>query len=533
VSKDRFEQLWQDYLEGDLDAAGIDELDALLKANPELKLQAADEYELHRQLGLIHQAKDPALFATSTLARIATDRQDFADAVQRRLPTTNRPSSRRSQLLGFFLVSAATLIFTLAIQALFFTRPEALQTPPASDPIATLVLADHARWEPDLSMAEGHRLKPGPLRLAAGGSAFILFDSGALAALQGPVECDLETRGSLRLKLGRVSVRAEGDASGFTVQLPSGEARDLGTEFLASADPSGATEVHVLEGEVAWATGAELPPSRFLRAGQAIRFESRQAPEGRSIPLAAQPIKEQLRLANQSSPRPAPTAGEPFAYDVGEVSLDRASGGFGWAGPWRLRRGGEVTREGDTNKILSIVQPGRLRLPPGNTVRVRSLSDPIDLSKNSVTYISFSVRRELQPSEESPGSPHFRLTLRSSIDFWGKSVGIGYPPTGKPTIQIGMSESYAAPVAIDPGAIQLWVVKIVSSHRGPDQVFLKVFRPGEGIPDLEPAPWTVVTSAFQSDARLDLVLVTGSGPAIHELENLRLGPTWDSVVRRD
>jgi hypothetical protein len=299
---------------------------------------------------------------------------------------------------------------------------------------------------------------------------------------------------------------------------------------MASAEASGATEVHVLEGEVAWAAGADVPPSKFLRAGQAIRFENRESPEGRPIALRAQPIKDQLRLANH---RHAPTAGEPFAYDVGELPLERASGGFGWAGPWRLRRGVEITREEDTNRILSIVQPGRLRLPPGNTVRIRTLSDPIDLSKDAVTYISFTVRRELLPSEISPGSPHFRLTLRSSSDFWGKSLGIGYPATGKPTIQLGRSESYTAPLAISPGAAQLWVAKILSSQRGPDQVFLKVFQPGEPIPDLEPAPWTVVTSAFQSEARLDLVLVTGSGPASHELEDLRIGPTWDSVLRRD
>jgi len=193
----------------------------------------------------------------------------------------------------------------------------------------------------------------------------------------------------------------------------------------------------------------------------------------------------------------------------------------------------EITREEDTNKVLSIVRPGCLRLPPGNTVRLRPLSNPIDLSKNSVTYISFSVRRELQPSEESPGSPHFRLTLRSSTDYWGRTVGIGYPATGKPTIQLGRSETYTAPLAISPGAAQFWVAKIVSLPRGPDQVFLKVFQPGERISDLEPAPWTVVTSAFTSDSKLDLLLMTGSGPASHELENLRIGPTWDSVVRRD
>jgi hypothetical protein len=532
MTKDRFDQLWQDYLEGDLDEAGLRELDSMLEANPEWRSRAADEYELHRHLGLVHQAKDPSLFVQSTLARIATDRKDFTRAVEQRLSATFGSRSKRSQVLGFVLVSAATLIFSLVLQAIFFRGADPVQNQAASEPIATLVRAEHARWEPNLPMAEGQRLKPGTLKLGSGGRAFLLFDSGALMALQGPVECDLETRGLVHLKRGKVTVRAEGDAGGFTVRLPSGEARDLGTEFMASAEASGACEIHVLEGEVAWAAISGGPPATNLRAGQAMRFETRDASLGRPIAVSAQSVESQLRQASASKPRQLPSAVEDFKYDIGEIPLDRATGGIGWAGPWRLRQGVEITPERDSNKILAIVSPGRLRLPPGHTFRLRPLSNPIDQSRDSVTYLSFSIRRELQPSEVSPGIPHFRLTLRSSGDYWGTSIGIGYPQTGKPTIQLGRTESFFAPMGIEPGTTTLWVIKLVSSQRS-DQVFLKVFQPGEPIGDLEPAPWTVVTRAYSSDSKLDLVVVTGSGPASHELERLRIGPTWDSVVRRD
>src|SRR6185295_13692301 len=109
---------------------------------------------------------------------------------------------------------------------------------------ATLVRNDQARWEPEGALVEGARLAPGPLRLSRG-SAVLLFDSGAVVALQGPADFGVESRGSARLRHGRITVRAEQDASGFTVHTPAGEAVDLGTEFAVDVALSGTTEVHV------------------------------------------------------------------------------------------------------------------------------------------------------------------------------------------------------------------------------------------------------------------------------------------------
>ena len=66
-----------------------------------------------------------------------------------------------------------------------------------------------------------------------------------------------------------------------------------------------------------------------------------------------------------------------------------------------------------------------------------------------------------------------------------------------------------------------------------DEVFLKIYRPDETVGPLEPAGWTQATGPFVSDARLDLLLVTGTGQGRQWLDELRLGRTWESVTRKE
>ena len=86
---------------------------------------------------------------------------------------------------------------------------------------------------------------------------------------------------------------------------------------------------------------------------------------------------------------------------------------------------------------------------------------------------------------------------------------------------------------IEIGSATLWVLKIVSSRSRPDEVFLKVFKSAEALPRFEPSQWSVVTGPLLSDGRLDVVVVTSTGPATHVFDGLRVGRTWESVVRRD
>lgn len=522
MSDERFEELWTAYLEGELDAAGFDELQQLLSADPELARRAADLYGEHRLLGLLHQGDDADRFVRTTLARARQDREGFVAAVS----AAAVPRPRR--LLGYVAVAAAAFLLSIGVQRFLAVAPAA---PPG--PVATLIRAEGARWEREGVLPEGRRLLQGRLRLLEGKAA-ILFDSGAVMVLAGPADFDLESRGRAVLHSGKVTVEAS-EAYGFTVRTPKGEVVDLGTEFAVAVESGGATEVHVLQGEVAWERPAERGTSRLLQTGQAVRFDS--TPEGRAVPLAGQGVRELMRSIRPEPRETALIAYEGFEYPAGRIGSGGAAGGIGFKGPWRVRTPEEAGNDPDPSTEMSIrpdslagpaaSRGGSLEFPAARTFRIRPLAEPIDLGKDEVTYVSFVLRQEpVAQGEQS----FFRLTFRSAADFRNQVIGFGMPPQRRPAIYRNR-DNFNSSVAFDSGPVYFCVLKVAARRDGPDEVFLKIHRPDEPVGALEPATWTNQTSPFPSDARLDLLVVTGTGQSPQALDEFRLGRTWSSVTR--
>ena len=512
MSDDRFEELWTSYLEGELDAAGFDELQQLLAGDPELLRRAADLYGEHRLLGLVHQSDDR--FARETMDRTLRDREGFVAAVVRH--AAPRP---RRRIVGYVVVAAAAFLISIGVQQI-------LSRPPASppEPVATLLRADGARWEREGVLPEGRRLLQGRLHLIEGKAA-ILFDSGAVMVLFGNADLDLESRGRALLRSGKVTVEAS-EAFGFTVGTPKGEVVDLGTEFAVAVESGGATEVHVLQGEVAWERPSEK--TRLLQTGQAVRFDSTR--EGRVVPLTGQGFKELMGSIRPEPREQALIVAESFDYPPGSIEPAQAAGGVGFKGPWRVRTPEEAGRDPDPSTAMTIVSDGlrgrSLQFPSARTFRIRPLAEPIDLGRDDVTYVSFLMRQE--PVDRGEQS-FFRLTFRPSDDFMGQVVGFGMPPQRRPAIYRNR-DNFNSSVAFESGSVLFWVCKIAARRDGPDEVFLKIFRPGETVGALEPATWTNQTAPFRSDAKLDLLVLTGTGAGRQWFDELRIGRTWASVT---
>lgn len=520
---ERFDELWTDFLEGDLDAAGLEELQTLLAADPALARQAADLYGEHRLLGLVYQSDDA--FARDTVARALRDREGFvADVVRRAAPRP--PRARR--VLGYVAVAAAAFLLSLGVQRV-------LSAPPP-EPVATLIRATGARWSGHGALPEGQRLLQGRHRLLEG-SAALLFDGGAVVLLTGATDLELESRGRALLHSGRLTVEAS-EAYGFTVRTPKGEVVDLGTEFAVAVESSGATEVHVLQGEVAWEAPSEK--TQLLQTGQALRFDS--AREGRAVPLAGKGVKELLQSMKAEPREKALIAYEGFEYPAGSIESAQASGGFGFSGPWRIRTPEESARDFDPTTALgvgasSLAGPwslpaprgGSLQLPAGRTFRIRPLAQPIDLGTDAVIYVSFLMRQDPVAGGEQS---FFRLTFRSSEDFWNRAIGFGMPPLRRPSLYRNR-ENFNSSVPFETGPLQLWVCKITARRDGPDQVFHKIFRADEPVGSLEPSAWTNQATPFESDMKLDLLLVTGTGRGRQEVDELRIGRTWESVTQKE
>ena len=84
---ERFIELWNDYLEGELDETGTIELRRLLAQDDRLVQMAADSYRTHRLLRLMAQDSESQQddFVQQTLNRLPAEDDLFVDAVMRQV----------------------------------------------------------------------------------------------------------------------------------------------------------------------------------------------------------------------------------------------------------------------------------------------------------------------------------------------------------------------------------------------------------------------------------------------------------------
>ena len=218
--------------------------------------------------------------------------------------------------------------------------------------------------------------------------------------------------------------------------------------------------------------------------------------------------------------------------------------GKGWAGPWRLRKQEEVSRhkEKDSTTDMQIVHGklnvawpvpggrlGMLEAPPGKSFRVRPMKKAIDLGEESISYFSMMTHEPARVGKH-PKHQGIRLTLRSSQDYWGQHLSFGISEKLRPHLNNGMGIWLKSAATLEARQSLLWVGKIMSRKNGDDEVTFRVYGEEDILDYAEPAEWHVVSRGFDMDAKLDLVLLTSNGAAPRIIDELRIGPTWRSVV---
>lgn len=533
----RFEALWTDFLEGELDGKGLAELDALLAGDSALLRRATELYRQHRRLGQIIQPPASGFFVRETLERVRGDGERFVSSVVGKVKNPARAGSSMRPAFVFGLAAGLLLGVTFL---LVLSRGRTEVRVLAAEPVGTVVRASAGA-----SLPEGRRLPPGPLTLA-GETVMVRLEGGATMILTGPVEATLESGHGATLTRGRATVRCPSGASGFTLRTPESEIVDLGTEFSVFVEPGGGTEVHVLDGSVEWRTPREPDAVERLEAGEALRFDGGKRPK--AVPFGATGFRD---LADRITRRGGPgglLAYEGFAYAAGSHPAPSLDGGTGWRHPWRVRRGLEKSQGTDATTDMRIREEslpcpwplaapkgGALEFPGGKgTYRIRELASPIDLGADEVTYLSFITREEPRLPERTRNGPfsNIRLTLRSSAGYWEHSISVQMPPTLQPHVEVRGGGRVRSMSMLPAGPPALWVAKVVSSREGMDQVFLRVYGGEETLDDVEPLGWTLESTPFRSDARLDLVVVTGTGRKRRWLDELRIGRSWESVTPR-
>lgn len=403
--------------------------------------------------------------------------------------------------------------------------------------IATLLFGGDCQWHGKEPIREGQRLLPGPLKLAHGLAVF-RFDNGAEVALTGPADLELASRSSAFLREGRLTVRAGGEAAGFTLRTPASEVTDLGTEFAVKVEKGGATEIHVLEGSVSYrkpGTGRDAgPEGELLGAGKAIRYDTPDRPTPREVELRATGFEETLRTVSQEQSPATLLAQESFDYPAEVVPLGEANGGFGWQGPWQPARTWPVPEDPDRPLHLdpsSVIARGRLLDASNGFPQIsRKFAAPIRMDRDGVFYFSVRVRW-LPGSGPAKHMRQVRVVLRSASNPKHGRYTLNLPACLCPQIQRHDLEVFTSREKVVAGDLQRWALKIVAREHGEDELHFRVFQEDEPAGSMEPETWHLSLTHERSDAVLDqIVLDTYLSPDPAWFGDIRFGTNWRAVV---
>lgn len=194
-----------------------------------------------------------------------------------------------------------------------------------SDEVARVTGLKGVAWLTGQQRELGERLAAGMLRFQQG-TVRIVFTGGVVASVVGPAELHLLAGDHARLIAGTFVAYAPPGAEGFRLDTPGAEITDLGTEFGASVDREGNTDLSVFDGSV-----------QLVAKGDGNREVYTQG-QGATI-SATGVMRPQFLLAAFEEPRDAISGYKIVWEPFGPGS---ATGPFpggadaGWLGPWQI-----------------------------------------------------------------------------------------------------------------------------------------------------------------------------------------------------
>ena len=544
-SKDRLEELWSELLEGELSDADLTMLRAQLDTDPGLAMKSAEAYRLHRLL-CFHFSDDEKAerdFTTATMKRLPENPEPFVEEFRKRTVAERKsPAVGRiwPRLAGYAAAALILIAVTLGFKSMFGTSGEGLVASDFNE-VATVLFAEKCQWaEGGDELGEGSRIGVRDLELNEG-MAVIRFDGGAELMMKAGSKVGLRGAGKGEVFFGQVVVRAEDGAEGFTLDTPTGKVVDLGTEFAVKVESSGASEVHVLDGKVAVGEGKQAD---VIEAGRAVRFEEREG-KAKEVAVNSKRFAEVLLDAKPRRRGDLMWIYEGFNYPVGERPMSATKGGKGWSSPWRLRSPEENSEDAGRaeKKSMRIVRDelniswpveggreGMLELGKGSQFLVRDISEPIPMDRDGVFYFSMMLRETSTAAPEANRHGAFRLTFRDSRDYFGDSLSFGFSPERRPHVFTGPGVGFVSAALAPERQSILFVGKVVTRKTANDEISFRMYGEDEVLGYAEPAAWHVTSKGVSQSVRFDRLLLTSKGRASRIVDEIRIGPTWRSVV---
>ena len=175
---------------------------------------------------------------------------------------------------------------------------------------------------------------------------------------------------------------------------------------------------------------------------------------------------------------------------------------------------------------------GMLEMPAGRTFRVRPMAEPIAMDRDGVTYFSVMTQEPDHSTRPKTARPQegVRLTFRSSAEYRDESLSFGWDRRLQPQIQAGKAGTFASLGTVPDEQSLLWIGKIIRRADGEDEITFRIYGQNDPLDYAEPATWHVTTRNVRMKAALDLVVLSSTGGAPRIVDELRIGPSWRSVV---
>ncbi len=166
--------------------------------------------------------------------------------------------------------------------------------------VASLIDQFNVKWaDTRMDLESGCRLWTNePPYILEKGIVSIFYDEGVEVLIEGPAKFEIE-RSGLFLEYGRLFSHVTESGLGFSVQTPTCQFLDLGTEFGVKSDIDGSSELHVIKGKIQLFAGNKSSPkiSQILEKNTAVRFD---AVKGRANAIAIKKTAFVRKISSES-----------------------------------------------------------------------------------------------------------------------------------------------------------------------------------------------------------------------------------------
>lgn len=258
----RLDVLTGDYLDGEIDSAGVRELARRLRIDGHAVDRFVATCRLHWQL--FDLARQNAVRAdalqdsevSQSNHRVSVDLAAVGNGIHA------APSSRRGGpylALAFGLAALATVVVWSLWRAPVVAQLSDVST--------------DAAWDGD-SLGAGSLMRRGENVSLARGRCSVTLTSGARVIIQAPAAMTLSGENEIRLTSGRLTAIVPRQAAGFRIETAVGHFVDLGTEFMLRLADSDQCQLQVFKGLVEFQPVDDRGGPLRVPGGRAIGYDA-------------------------------------------------------------------------------------------------------------------------------------------------------------------------------------------------------------------------------------------------------------------